>query len=295
MLIQEKLKEKQDFSDVEILIADYLLDNKENIAEQSARFIASQVYTAPSTVVRLCQKIGYQGFNDFKKAYLEETAYLQSHFNEVNPNYPFNYHDQGKEIAYKIKHLYNDVLGDAATLLDKDVIAKITKILNAAKNIYICSSGVQADIAKTFKDKMLRIGKNVIVESKMDQAYYLASFSSNENVFLMISYSGETEVLLRVAHKLKERKIPFIALTSYGDSTLHKLANETVYVCTREKLNENLGDFGMNLSVLYILDILYATVFNENYKQNFENKVIISHEFQINRNTQNPILKDSDK
>ena len=51
----------------------------------------------------------------------------------------------------------------------------------------------------------------------------------------------------------------------------------------------------MNLSVLYILDILYATVFNENYKQNFENKVIISHEFQINRNTQNPILKDSDK
>ena len=142
---------------------------------------------------------------------------------------------------------------------------------------------------------MLRIGKNVIVESKMDQAYYLASFSSNENVFLMISYSGETEVLLRVAHKLKERKIPFIALTSYGDSTLHKLANETVYVCTREKLNENLGDFGMNLSVLYILDILYATVFNENYKQNFENKVIISHEFQINRNTQNPILKDSDK
>lgn len=295
MLIQEILKEKKEFSDIEILIADYLLKNKENIANQSARFIASQVFTAPSTVVRLCQKIGYKGFNDFKSAYLHEIAYLQSHFDEINPNYPFNYQDQGKEIAYKIKHLYNDVLGDVSTLLDKDVIAKITMMLKNAKNIYICSTGVQADIAKTFKDKMLRIGRNVVVESKMDQAYYLASFCTNENVFILISYSGETEVLLRVAHKLKERGIPMIALTSYGDNTLYKLSNETIYVCTREKLTENLGDFGMNLSVLYILDILYAAVFNENYKQNFENKVIISHEFQINRNTENSILKDSKK
>ena len=104
-----------------------------------------------------------------------------------------------KKQHYKIKHLYNDVLGDVATLLDKDVIAKITKILNAAKNIYICSSGVQADIAKTFKDKMLRIGKMLLIESKMDQAYYLASFSSNENVFLMIRILEKSEVLLRVA------------------------------------------------------------------------------------------------
>lgn len=292
MLIQEILKRKIDFSSIEKNVADYFLKYQDKIENQSARYIANQIFTAPSTIVRLCQKMGFQGYTHFRKEYIEELHYLQSHFLSIDPNYPFENEDSDISVAHKIRYLYQDTLGDIVTLMNEESLEKVVKLIMNAKNIYIFSSGVQVDIAKAFKDKMLKIGKSVIVESKMDEAYYIASFSDTSNVCLMISYSGETEILLRVARKLKKRKIPMIAMTSYGDNSLSKISNEVIYVSTREKLNNNLGDFGMNLSVLYVLDVIYAICFNENYRLNYENKIEISHGFQVHRNSENPLLND---
>ena len=292
MLIQEQLQQKKDFSNIEALIADYLLLQQEQIAEQSARHIATQVFTAPSTVVRLCQKLGYMGFNDFKKAYVNELHYIKSHFNDVDPNYPFDYQDQGIAIAYKMQHLYKEVMEDILNLMDQQALKNIIKCLIEAEIIYICSSGIQGDIAYSFRDKMLRIGKNVIIEEKMDEAFYMASYATSKHVFIMISYSGETDMLLRVAKKLNKRKIERVAITSYKENSLTKLCSHVLYVSTREKLIDNLGNFGMDFSTLFLLDVLYANIFNENNRMNFDNRIQTSHEFQKFRNSSNPILHD---
>lgn len=292
MLIQELLKRKSDFSIIEKKVADYFLEHQDKIENQSARYIANQIFTAPSTIVRLCQKMGFQGYTHFRKEYIDEIHYLQSHFINIDPNYPFEFKDTEISVAHKIRHLYQNTLGDIVTLFNEESLEKVVSLIMNANNIYIFSSGVQVDIAKAFKDKMLKIGKSVIVESKMDEAYYIASFSDISNVCLMISYSGETEILLRVARKLKKRKIPMISMTSYGDNSLSKMSDEVIYVSTREKLNNNLGDFGMNLSVLYVLDVLYAICFNGNYRLNYNNKIEISHGFQVYRNSENPMLND---
>lgn len=64
--------------------------NNELFDDKSARFIAKQLNTAPSSLTRFVQKLGFAGFPDFKSAYLKELAYLNSHFSEINPNYPFD-------------------------------------------------------------------------------------------------------------------------------------------------------------------------------------------------------------
>lgn len=292
MLIQNVLKKKEQFSYVESLIADYILVQQDDLANQSARFIAKQINTAPSTVIRLCQKIGYEGFNDFKQAFLQEIDYLSSHFDEINPNYPFDYNDKNIVVANKMGQLYHEIINDTLSLIDHDILQSSINILNKSKTIYVCSSGVQSDLAKTFKDKMLKIGKNVIVESKMDEAFYMASFCECDSVFLMISYSGETEQMLRIAKKLTERKIPVIGITTYGGNSLSNLANYTLAVSTREKLISNLGSFSMNLSTLFLLDILYMNIFNDNFQTNFNNKTNSSKEFEKFRKSNNPMLKD---
>lgn len=292
VLIQNILKEKDQFSYVEGLVADYILMQQNDLANQSARFIAKQINTAPSTVIRLCQKIGYEGFNDFKQAFLREIEYLSSHFDEINPNYPFDYNDKNVVVANKMGQLYHEIINDTLSLIDHDILQASINILKKAKTIYVCSSGVQIDIAKTFKDKMLKIGKNVIVESKIDEAFYMASFCESDSVFLMISYSGETENTIKIAKKLIERNIPMIAITTYGGNSLSKLANYTLAVSTREKLISNLGSFSMNLSTLFLLDILYMNIFNDNFQTNFNNKTNSSKEFEKFRKSNNPMLKD---
>lgn len=292
VLIQNILKEKEQFSYIEGLVADYILVQQNDLASQSARYIAKQINTAPSTVIRLCQKIGYEGYNDFKQAFLQEIEYLSSHFNEINPNYPFDYNDKNVVVANKMGQLYHEIINDTLSLIDHDILQASINILKKAKTIYVCSSGVQSDLAKTFKDKMLKIGKNVIVESKMDDAFYMASFCENDSVFLMISYSGETENILRIAEKLTKRNIFLIAVTTYGGNSLSQFANYTLAVSTREKLISNLGSFSMNLSTLFLLDILYMNIFNDNFQTNFNNKTNSSKEFEKFRKSNNPMLKD---
>ena len=68
MLITERLKEQKDFSKVDTVIADYFLNEENEWAEKSLRQIAQLLFVSPSSIVRLCQKIGVEGFLDFRTA-----------------------------------------------------------------------------------------------------------------------------------------------------------------------------------------------------------------------------------
>lgn len=292
MLITESLKNQEYFTAIECTIADYILLQKDKLESQSAHYIATQLFTVPSTITRFCQKIGFSGFNEFKKAYLSELSYLTSHFHTINPNYPFDFQDENLVIAHKIGQLYHEIIGDTLKLLKKEDLEKAIDLLKKANTIYICSAGVQSDLAETFKDKMLNIGKNVVVEHKIDECFYRAAFCQEQSLFIIISYSGETETILRVAKKLKERHIPMIAITTLGDNTLSKLTHVNLFVSTREKLIKNLGNFSMNQSSLLLLDILYVTIFNDDFQNNYQNKITSSKGFEQHRTSYNPMIKD---
>jgi len=109
------LKEKQDFSYTEAIIADGILKKGMDFEKSSARKIAKEIHVAPSTLVRFCQKLGFQGFNDFKEAYLKELNYTHSHFIHIDANYPFAPQDKNVVIAHKIGQLYHECIDDVLT------------------------------------------------------------------------------------------------------------------------------------------------------------------------------------
>lgn len=89
MLISNKLESMDSLSKSEEVIANYVLNEKENIENLSTKDLANATYTSPSTVVRLSQKLGFSGWNELKEKYLEELQYLNKHFSKVNPSFPF--------------------------------------------------------------------------------------------------------------------------------------------------------------------------------------------------------------
>ena len=293
MLITEKLKNQKNFSATENIIADYLLTHVDTLANLSTRQLGSLTSTAPSTIVRFCQKLGYRGFNEFKTAYLKEIDYFDHHFTTIDPNYPFLANDKNTQIAAKMAMLYHEAIDDSLALISHDYLQKAINLINNAHTVYIYSAGVQLDLCQAFKDKMLRIGKNVIIEPKADSMFYLASMQTAKQVFIVISYSGQTEIMLRIANKIVEHH-PLIAITSYGDNPLSSLADVTLQLSTREKLVENLGHFAINISLLYLLDILYVGCFNSHYDQHLTKRISSSHGFELYRKSTHPILDDND-
>lgn len=292
MLIKERLSSQEEMTAVDKLLADYFLKSGREIKLMSSRAIASQLYVAPSTVSRFCQEIGFSGYNDFKEAFLAELDYLDKNFQDIDPNFPFTEKDMNIGLASKMATLYQETVEDSLSLLHHDSLQAATRILTQASLIYFGMVGDTFEMAETFKNRMIKIGKTVIVERRSDNLFYAACQAGEDACFVLISYSGETESLLKIAEKLRRRKIPTIVLTSFGDNSLSNMFETVIRLSTREKLVENLGNFSSLLSVSFVLDVMYASVFQRAYSKHYETKRDLSHAFEQKRHSSNPLLED---
>ena len=291
-MIVEQLRGQEGFSPTERSIATYFLEAGEALREQSARSIAARLYTAPSTISRLCKRLGYAGYNEFRDDYLDELRYLSSAFADVDANQPFRKGDDTRTIAAKLGALYRETVDDTLQLTDGEALEQAVRIVAGARNVFVHSAGPQSYLAEDFVDKMARIGRRVIVSHKDDTSYFLSGGARSDEAFLVLSYSGETGGALRVARQAKEVGAPVIALTSYGRNTLSELADVTLCVSTREKLVEKLGCFGMSISTMLLLDVIYSCVLALDYDRNVIRRVKATRSYEVYRDSSNPVLHD---
>lgn len=299
MLLTQLLKSNEYFSSIDKIIASFILDKGEDLENETVRSIANKTYVSPATVIRFFQRLGYSGYRMFKQDYLSELKYFSSHFQNIDPNIPFQQKDDERTITNKLAALFKETIEDVLSLMDYAMLHKALYALKRAEIIYIYSAGAQIGICDIFKDKMIKIGKNVIVSNVIDELYYHASFTQKENTFILVSYSGETRNVLDIAAKLRKRGVSFIAITSYGNHGLSKYSDCCLYASTREKINAKIGDFGFNISVLFLMDLLYSYYFSSDYFVNYQNRKNYLTDFEKNRGSvkkiiRNPILKDDD-
>ncbi|MXQ48966.1 SIS domain-containing protein [Streptococcus pneumoniae] len=293
MLLFEKLSDQNQMTELEKSIANYFLNVGYDIKDQSSRLIASELFVSPSTISRFCQLVGYSGFNHFKESYLKDLNYLNSNFKEINPNKPFSSQDKNMTLVNKLSSLCKETITDTVDLMHHDSLQKATRLLLTSQKIVIGSAGDALEMAETFKNRMVKIGKFVYVERRMDNLFYQASISDKESCFILISYSGEVDAILRIARVLTERQIPFFVLTSYGSNQLSELSPLTLFLSTREKLVDNLGNFSSLLSISFILDTLYANIFSHHFNNNYNKKVSMTRNYEKKRRSENPIIMDS--
>lgn len=292
MLVTEQLKKMADMTATDKSIANYFLNYPHELEEISARKLASTLYLSPSTIVRFCQKMGFTGYESFRQNYLEEYRYLNAHFNEIDTNRPFEQVDSDWQIASKLGHLYHETIDDTLNLIRYEVLEQARKILTNNEMIYIYSSGDLIIPAYNFKNKLIRLGKKIEIIERGDQAFIVAAQELTSACFIIISYSGETTQTLRLAKKLNQKKVPLIALTSFGENSLTQFADITLHLSTREKLIGNIGNFSSVLSAIYLFDILYGCIFGENYQDNYKNKTRAASEYEQFRHSNNPMLND---
>lgn len=280
MLIKEKLETFR-FSPAEETVASFLLTSPEQIEHQSIHKLAKANFTQPSTLVRLAKKLGFKGWSDFKKAYLEEWHYLQRHFVSLDPNLPFSATDSLITISNKLIGLSHATLDDMQDLLDHHALNLAQQLLLEAKHLAIFAQSGNLLIAQDFALKMNRIGWQVSLANLAGEERYHALNLPPDSCAILISYSGENTTLIAIQKILKKRGIPSIAITSIGDSKLAQAAQVHLPMTTREKFYSKIGNFTTNLSIIILLDILYALVFADNYSNNLKHLIqsgkIIDH------------------
>ena len=293
MLIRERL-ERCEFSNSERVIIDYILKEKMNIKDMTTKDIANATYTSPSTLIRIAHKMKFKGWNELKEAYLKEEAYLETHFLDVDANFPFTNDDTIMSIASKLAILKKEAIDDTLSLVTHDDLQKAVQTIRKASSIYVFAVSNNGLITQEFAHNMSRIQKKVTICNLQGEFVYSAMNADSHSCAIIVSYSGETPILSRVIQALKVNRIPIIAITNIGENTVSKNADVVLRICTREKLYSKIATFSTDISFEYILDLLYSCIFALNYDKNVERKTKISSMIEKGRFSTIDIMKEEE-
>lgn len=271
MLIREKMMTTS-FSPAEQQLVNFVLSQTQRLSSMTVQQLANENFVHPSTLIRVAKKLGYSGWVQLKEDYLKEEDYLSGHFQEVDANLPFSVTDGIMTIAKKMAALELSTIEDTLALVDHDQLNTAKQLLLQAEHIKIFGSNANRLISQDFALKMNRIGKMVTHNASGEGPYEAYNLPDN-SCGLLISYTGENTGLVQVARILKQRQIPVIVITSIGENTLADIGDSCLRLTTRERLYSKIGNFSINKSVCYLLDLLYSCVFADNYPHNLNHLI----------------------
>lgn len=285
---------KERFSPNERIVVDFILSKQELIEQYSTKTIAGETYTSPSVLIRIAKKLNFNGWNDFKQAFLEEVLYLRTSFSDLDANKPFSSRDSLMTIATKITQLKIESANDTLSLLNHDTIRRAIRILEDANNIKVFGLYNTLFLGEEFVHKLRHINKSAEIVMIPNALYQEAMMMTSKECAVCISYSGETGELLNACKTLRENKVPIIAITSIGENSLSSLADATLRVSTRETSYSKIGGFSSLESISLVLDILYSAFFAIHYQENYDYKIDLAQRTEY-RQIHNQIVDDQDQ
>lgn len=268
MLILDKLRNQKDFTTTEKRITDYILQNLTTIPESYIQDLAAKTYTSHSAIIRLCKKLGFHGFREFKTA-IAETVYSQMHTpHEVDANFPFKPTDTPMMIAKKLSDLTTNTVQKAMMQLDDKLLNDAVNTLLNSKRIFLFSQGDSQLRARSFQNKLVKINKfSIIAEEYVDETWNAVNLTSDDCAFF-ISYRGIVPLHKNLISYFHSEKIPTIVLTGNHHSPLLKYSDVKLITVQDEYDFAKIATFSSQTAFEYILDTLFSALYVREYRKN---------------------------
>ena len=262
-----ELKQMNKLTSTEQGIVNYILTYPEELEKISSRQLAELTYTSPATVVRICQKLGFSGYSEFKIKYLQEVNQTPM-MDQINRTNPITSEDSLHRIVNKVAALEITAIEQTKKGIDLDQLNRVSELLNQATCIDFYAFDNNLHLAKNACSHFLYAGKQAVIHDSSNAQFMQAFASVEGHVAIIISRTGENPMLYRIATILCEKKIPLLVLTESRHSSLAKISTEHLYLYNVHRFTD-MGTILFQTSVQYLFDLLFAILFS----RNFENSV----------------------
>lgn len=241
-----------DLTESQKVIANYIVDNTQKFALSSIREIEKELKTSKSTIVRLAQVLGYEGFHDLKNTFLkkirvglESNSHNSLHQNEIN--YESSFLDTAT-------HETITNINSTLQLIDRSQYEEAVNLIRKSEYVYTLGHGIStylADIAShllirsTKKSSRLRYGG----VSFMEQIGNL----TKKDVIIAISFPPYAEETIEACKYARKEGVKIIALTDKMTSPI--LSYGDVYLQTVVESQHSLNSY---MPALIVLDSIIA-------------------------------------
>ena len=248
-------------------IADYLLQHPEDVIDLSIHELAKRTFSSPSTIIRMCHRVGFDGFKEFRKAVTYEMAVRRQ--NEENAQKEITRSDSLDDIVEKITYKNIMSLEDTKNLLDTETLGKCVELIRSCRMVLLFGMGASLCAAKDAYLKFLRLNKPCMINEDWHSQLLQARNTCAQDLGIVISYSGNTVEVIECMKAMPEHRSPILAITRCGTSPVSELADYKLYTTANESIFRS-GAMSSRISQLNIIDILYTAFANSEYERCLE-------------------------
>ena len=226
----------QTFSDTEMVIFKYILKNKKSIEFMSIRDLADQVHASTASVIRFCQKCGFDKFSEFKNAFLEYVS-------DINLKSP---EKDLQELLLYFQGVNTDVF-------EKKLEEGVRFIRKAEKVIFI-GMGTSGMIGKYGARYFSNFGKFSL--SIEDPYYPVFQDLSDDTVIIALSVSGESNLIIEMLTKFRHHKCKLLSITNEPNSTIARVSDWNICYNTTKSKIEPIYDVTSQVPVVFLIEAL---------------------------------------
>lgn len=245
-------------------VADFLLQNPAEVVDLSITELADQCGVSEATVVRVCQGIGYRGYQELRLILSNDNSLAASDIHEeVLPE------DSTTELVRKVFHSSGQALQDTLAVLDYDEFDRAVDALSKASSIHFYGVGGSGAIAFDAAHKFLKIGMLAVAHNDPHLQAMSASVMRRGAVAVGISHTGTTIDIIQALTQAREAGGTTICLTSYSRSPITQVAD--IKLVTASRASTLRGEAILaRLVELALLDALYVAVSVRRYDKTLE-------------------------
>jgi RpiR family carbohydrate utilization transcriptional regulator len=240
-------------------VADYIHEHPEELIHFTVTELADATQTSESTVVRLCQKLGYKGYQEFKIMLARDlVAPADAIFEAIAPTDPIDV------LKSKVFQANIQALRDTIEVLSDDMLRRAANAIRVAKKMDIYGIGGSSSIAWDAYHKFHRIGIVCIAHSDSDMMATSATLLTPDDVALGISHTGSSRDIVESMRLAKEAGATTICITHNATSPITKVADIALFTAARETAFSS-DAMTSRVAQLSIIDTVYLAVALSHY------------------------------
>ncbi len=242
-------------------VADFILGHPDELIYLTVTELAERTNTSESTVVRLTQKIGYKGYQEFKIVLARD---LVGPTREIHSSIESG--DDLVTIKDKVFQANAQALRDTIEVLDDEQLKRAVAALARAHRIEFYGVGGSGPLALDAYHKFLKLGVSAAALSDGDLMAMSSSLLGPDDVALGISHTGASRDVTDALGRARAHGATTIGITHRPSSPITKVS-DIVLVTAAQQTAFRSDASSSRIAQLTIIDVLYVGVAHVNHER----------------------------
>ncbi|MBB6731308.1 MurR/RpiR family transcriptional regulator [Cohnella zeiphila] len=235
-------------------VAQYILEHAQEVIYQSVTELAERADIGETTVLRLCRKLKFNGFQDFKLSLAQD---LVKPFERLPMEVAEG--DDPVTISQKLISSHYQILEQTHELLQPGELNRAVDALIRADHIDFYGVGSSGFAAMQAASTFMRMGKNSCYTADTHFQAMKAALMKPGDVAVGISITGSTKDTIDSLTLARKAGATILAITSNARSPIVKLADIVLLTVARENPFQG-SSMSSKLSQMTVIDVLSVAV-----------------------------------